>query len=199
VVPDLLVLRRREPGRPPGDTAWEKTQPVELDGAQVPVNEYFASHPDAVLGQMGASNGAYRADDLVVSPTGDTIAALAAALEALVTSARARGLTCSLSGRIAETARPAGAEARQSAQSDGYLRARPDGTSAKVVYGIEQPHEVPAGQAAELRHLLALRDTARGLRTTFSVVYFDICCATMCECRQSAGRTDVAVPLPSGQ
>jgi N12 class adenine-specific DNA methylase/SAM-dependent methyltransferase len=163
VVTDLLVLRRRESGRPVDQTAWEKTQLVELDGAQVPVNEYFVGHPDAVLGQMGATSGAYRADDLVVRSSGDTIADLSAALDALVTSARTRGLTCSPSGPIPETARPAGAEARHSVQPDGYLRAQSDGTFAKVVYGIEQPHVVPTGQAAELRHLLALRDTARSL------------------------------------
>jgi len=163
VVTDLLVLRRRKPGRPPDGIAWEKTQPIELDGAQVPVNEYFLTHPDAVLGQMGATNGAYRADDLVVRPAGDTIAALSAALDTLVASARARGLTSEPAGRTAEAARPAGAEARHSAQPDGYLRARPDRTFTKIVYGIEQPHEVPASQAAELGHLLALRDTARSL------------------------------------
>ena len=163
VVTDLLVLRRREPGRPPDGTAWEKTQPIELDGAQVPVNEYFLAHPDAVLGQMGATNGAYRADDLVVRPAGDTIAGLSAALDALVASARARGLTCAPSDRTGEISRPAGADAQRSAQPDGYLRTGPDGAFTKVVYGVEQSHEVPASQVAELGHLLALRDTARGL------------------------------------
>ena len=84
VITDLLVLRRREPGRPPDAAAWEKTRHAELDGVQVPVNEYFLDHPDAVLGQMGAVHGAYRADDLVVRPAGDTIAAFSAALDALI-------------------------------------------------------------------------------------------------------------------
>ena len=75
VVTDLLVLRRREPGREPDSAAWEQARHAELDGAQVPVNEYFLDHPEAVLGQMGAVHGAYRADDLVVRPAGDTIAA----------------------------------------------------------------------------------------------------------------------------
>ena len=35
---------------------------------------------------MGAVHGAYRADDLVVRPDGDTIAALSAALDALISS-----------------------------------------------------------------------------------------------------------------
>ena len=164
VVTDLLVLRRREPGRQPDSTAWEKTRHAELDGAQVPVNEYFLDHPDAVLGQMGAVHGAYRADDLVVRPSGDTIAALSAALDGadrrcpaprpdLRTADQRRGASPLRQPR--QPARPA--------QPDGYLRARPDGTFTKVVYGTEQPHAVPASQAAELRQLLALRDGARAL------------------------------------
>ena len=54
-------------------------------------------------------------------------------------------------------------EAARSAQPDGYLRARPDGTFTRVVSGAEQPHAVPASQAAELGDLLALRDSARAL------------------------------------
>ncbi len=55
-------------------------------------------------------------------------------------------------------------EAARSAQPDGYLRARPDGTFTRVVFGAEQPHAVPASQAAELADLLALRDSARALQ-----------------------------------
>jgi predicted RNA methylase len=163
VVTDLLVLRRREPGRQPGETGWEKTRHAELDGAQVPVSEYFLDRPEAVLGQMGAAGGAYRDGDLVVRPSGDTISALSAALDALACHARLRGLTYMSADQAADTSPAAAAEARQSAEPDGYLRARADGTFTKVVYGTEQPHLVPASQAAELRQLLALRDSARAM------------------------------------
>jgi len=162
VVTDLLVLRRREPGREPDSTAWEKTRHAELNGAQVPVNEYFLNSPEAVLGQMGAVHGAYRADDLVVRPSGDTITAFTAALDALTRNGVVRGLTYSPADHAADTSRPA-AEAARSAQPDGYLRAGPDGTFTKVVSGSRQPHAVPAGQAAELRQLLVLRDSACAL------------------------------------
>ena len=46
---------------------------------------------------------------------------------------------------------------------DGYLRAGPDGTFTQVIDGLARPHPVPASQAAELRALLGLRDTARAL------------------------------------
>ena len=163
VVTDLLILRRREPGRPPDPASWEKTQLTELDGTQVPVNEYFLRHPAMVLGQMAAVSGPYRAGDLVVRLSGDTITALAAALGTVTESARARGLVYSPAGRSPQTAQPATTPAGQSSQPDGYLRARPDGTFTKVVYGTERPHPVPARQAAELRQLLALRDTTRAL------------------------------------
>ena len=163
VVTDLLVLRRREPGRQPDSPAWEQTRHAELDGAQVPVNEYFLDHPEMVLGRMGAVHGAYRADDLVVRASGDTIAGLSAALRALTDDARRRGLTYAPADRVTEIPSPAVAAPGGQAQPDGYLRARPDGTFTKTVFGTEQPHAVPASQAAELRQLLALRDGARAL------------------------------------
>ena len=163
VITDILMLRRRESGRPPNGTAWEKTRFAELDGVQVPVNEYFLDHPDAVLGQMGAVHGAYRADELVVRQDGDTIAALTAALDALIASARHRGLVCMPEDRGVTPPRSVVSEAVRSAQPDGYLRARPDGTFTRVVFGAEEPHTVPASQAAELGKLLALRDSARAL------------------------------------
>ena len=164
VVTDLLVMRRREPGRQPDQAEWEKSRHAELDGVQVPVNEYFLAHPDAVLGRMGAVHGAYRADDLVVRPPGgNPVTALAAALRALTHDARLRKLTCARSDQAAETARSPVTETVRSAQPDGYLRGRPDGSFTKVVYGAEQPHAVPASQAPELSHLLALRDAGYAL------------------------------------
>jgi len=163
VITDLLVLRRREPGRAPDGAGWEKTRHAELDGVQVPVNEYFLDYPDAVLGQMGAVHGAYRADDLVVRPDGDTIAAFSAALDALIFSARRRGLACLPADRGAGLPGSVLPGAARSAPPDGYLRARPDGTFTRVASGAEQPHAVPASQAAELGDLLALRDSARAL------------------------------------
>ena len=92
VVTDLLILRRREPGREPDATPWEQARMTELDGAQVPVSEYFLDHPEKVLGEMGGVSGAYRAGDLAVSPSDDTQGDLTRALGEIVASARQRGL-----------------------------------------------------------------------------------------------------------
>lgn len=161
VVTDLLILRRREPGRPPDGTAWEQAKMTGLDGVQVPVNEYFLANPGMVVGQMGAVHGAYRADDLVVRPPEDLLTGLTEVLEAIAASARQRGLTWAPAARANQpTAVP---EPARSGELDGYLR---DGGAAgftQVASGLERPHPVPRTQAAELRALLGLRDTERAL------------------------------------
>ncbi|HUZ51015.1 MAG TPA: hypothetical protein VMU94_00585 [Streptosporangiaceae bacterium] len=160
VVTDLLILRRREPGRRPDSTRWEQARPVSLDGREVLVSEYFADRPAMVLGEMGAVHGAYSADDLAVTaaPGIPLTDALGAALDSVVASARARGLTWSPA--------PAGPQpppAPASNQAEGHLEAHPDGTFTKVAGGRAEPVAVPRTQAAELRALLGLRDTAAAL------------------------------------
>ena len=108
VITDLLIFRRREPGRDPDPTAWEQTRTAEIDGVQIPVNEYFLGNPGAVLGQMRVTRGAYSAEDLVVAASGDTTAALARALARIADAAPARGLAWTAApdqARAAETAR----------------------------------------------------------------------------------------------
>jgi N12 class adenine-specific DNA methylase/predicted RNA methylase len=159
VVTDLLILRRREPGREPDATPWEQARMTDLDGIQVPVSEYFLDHPEAVLGHMTAAHSVYRGGDLAVRPSGDTLACLTQALETIVTSAEQRGLTWT-----PETIpRPVVSAAARSAEPDGYLRPGNDGAFTKVIHGLEQEHPVPRSQAGELRQLLGLRDTERAL------------------------------------
>jgi N12 class adenine-specific DNA methylase len=161
VVTDLLILRRREPGRQPDATAWEQARTADLDGIQVEVNEYFLNHPEMVLGEMSAVHGAYRAGDLMVRPLGSTLDALPAALSTVISSARWRELIWS-PGVPTRTGSATLAQNR-SEDPDGYLRARGDGSFTTTSGGLEEPHPVPASQAAELRELLGLRDTAREL------------------------------------
>jgi N12 class adenine-specific DNA methylase len=157
VVTDLLILRRREPDRFPEPPAWEQSRLTSLDGAQVPVNEYFLDHPEAVLGKLGAVNGTYRADDLTVTPTRDTHQALADGLDRITTYAHARDLMLARPATPAETSTAA---APASDRPEGYLAAHPDATFTEVADGAAIPFEVPRSQAAELRALLCLRDTA---------------------------------------
>src|SRR6185437_5273048 len=99
VVTDLLVLRRREPGRDQAGAAWEQARVAEFDGVEVPVSQYFLDHPEHVLGELATAHSVYRADDLVVRPVSGAAAAdgLAAALsktlDGVAASACNAGLT----------------------------------------------------------------------------------------------------------
>ena len=121
VVTDLLIFRRREPDRPPDDTPWEQVRTAELDGAEVPVSEYFLDNPDMVLGTLRAVNGAYNADDLVVTPDGDTVQALEQALGRIASAAASRALTWT-PGPAAGTSAAAPLPGPRSAHPDGYLQ-----------------------------------------------------------------------------
>src|SRR5580658_10210028 len=121
VVTDLLIFRRREPDRPPDDTPWEQVRTAELDGAQVPVSEYFLDNPDMVLGTLRAVNGVYNADDLVVTPDGDTVQALEQALGRIASAAAARALTWT-PGPAAGTSAAVPLPGPRSAHPDGYLQ-----------------------------------------------------------------------------
>jgi N12 class adenine-specific DNA methylase len=162
VVTDLLILRRREPGREPDSAAWERSWFITLNGTDdVPLNEYFLDHPEAILGELTAVNGAYRAGDLAVRPTGDLIPALEAALGRIASRARDRGLVwVAVEPAVSVADGPVG---EASVRPDGFLEAHPDGTFTQVSGGRVEFFPVPRSQAAELRALLRLRNTASAL------------------------------------
>jgi N12 class adenine-specific DNA methylase len=161
VVTDLLIFRRREPGREPDAASWEQTRMAELGGVQVPVNEHFLDHPDDVLGELRVTRGVYNAEDLVVAAPDDTGAALARALARIAADATSRGLAWTPAPeQLGPSAAPAGP---RSQQPDGYLEAHRDGTFTQVADGHAVPFPVPDRQGAELRQLLGLRDAVTGL------------------------------------
>ncbi|WP_462127731.1 class I SAM-dependent methyltransferase, partial [Mycobacteroides abscessus] len=63
VVTDLLVLRRREHGRPDASVRWLDTGDLEFmdadsgDLSTIAVNKYFLDHPEHVLGTMDLGHG----------------------------------------------------------------------------------------------------------------------------------------------
>jgi len=168
VITDLLILRRREPGRPPAQPAWEQSHLTDFGGTTIPVNEYFLSHPENVLGEPQAGRTAYRQADLTITPPSDTIAALTSRLHAITTAARASSLTWTPPAQqatpipgIARAAPAAGTPGPD--RPDGWLEATPHGIFTEVADGVPRPFNVPRTQTAELRALLAVRDTALAL------------------------------------
>lgn len=55
VVTDVIFLRKRAPGEEPSGHAWGSVTTVDTKDGPVVVNEYFAAHPEMVLGQQRIS------------------------------------------------------------------------------------------------------------------------------------------------
>ncbi|HSC80975.1 MAG TPA: N-6 DNA methylase, partial [Chitinolyticbacter sp.] len=64
VTTDIIVLRKRAPGEKPSGNAWLNSVDFkDRDGNTVPLNEYFAAHPENMLGEFGAYGTMYRKGD----------------------------------------------------------------------------------------------------------------------------------------
>jgi N12 class adenine-specific DNA methylase len=72
VVTDILFLGKRAPGQEPKHAGeWLKTGTLALDGASVPVNEYFLAHPEMVLGEWSRKDTLYAGEGYSVIGKGD--------------------------------------------------------------------------------------------------------------------------------
>lgn len=86
VTTDIVFLRKRADGEKQAGAAWTKlVQHEDKNGATVPLNEYFAAHPENMLGDFGAFGSMYREGDpsLVARPGQDTAKLLADAIKRL--------------------------------------------------------------------------------------------------------------------
>jgi hypothetical protein len=68
VVTDVLFFQRRMPGAEPGGVEWLKPKQISVGGTKAMVNEYFAAHPEMVLGKHALTGTMYRKDELTVEP-----------------------------------------------------------------------------------------------------------------------------------
>ncbi|MCI0541629.1 MAG: DEAD/DEAH box helicase family protein, partial [Verrucomicrobiales bacterium] len=85
VTTDIVMLRKREPGESPRGPAWKKiVQITNCKGEAIPVNEYFETHPEMMLGEMRLEGKMYRrADPALISNGRDLGEELAEAISLL--------------------------------------------------------------------------------------------------------------------
>jgi N12 class adenine-specific DNA methylase len=86
VVTDIVFLRKRSLDEPPRhvDADWLHTSPVDIEGTTVPINRYFQTHPEMVLGRFSSKDSLYGGGYSVIS-TGDLAEQLRQAIERLPT------------------------------------------------------------------------------------------------------------------
>ena len=68
VVTDVIFLRKRAEGQEPAGEAWAGLAEVQTPQGPAMVNEYFAAHPEMVLGRHAKTGSMYRADEYTVEP-----------------------------------------------------------------------------------------------------------------------------------
>lgn len=158
VVTDILLFQKRSPGQGPQSERFEQSELRPSLG--IPINEYFAAHPEDVLGTLAHGHGESGRPELAVQPIGDLAEHLELALARVVARAQAQGREWQ-SARGDAPANPVALVA-QGHRPYGYLSF--EGGSFRVLqeHG-EVPHAVPRTQEAELRQLLGLRDTVVAL------------------------------------
>lgn len=86
VVTDVMFLRKKVPGEAqfPEAKAWLGVAEVQTDKGPALINEYFANHPEMVLGKHSLAGSMYSKNEYTVLPNeGDIEAQFAAAVENL--------------------------------------------------------------------------------------------------------------------
>ena len=68
VVTDVLFFQKRGPGVPENDVAWLGTKEISTPQGTATINEYFADHPEMVLGEHAMTGSMYRANEYTVTP-----------------------------------------------------------------------------------------------------------------------------------
>jgi N12 class adenine-specific DNA methylase len=81
VTTDLLILQRRPEGATPAGETWLELAEVETPDGPARINEYFARHPEMMLGEVRLTGRMYQWDEptLVARPEEDLGEAIAAA------------------------------------------------------------------------------------------------------------------------
>ena len=153
VVTDLLVLRRRPDGQSAAAApVWLRVRPVELPAARdsvtadtFEVNEYFLAHPQMVLGEQLTDSGRNRPVLTVRASDPDTAAALSRALDRLVPAPQV----------VLRAPAPQ--------LQEGLFLDDGNGRFSQIRDGRPVRHEPAKTQVAELRALIALRETVLAL------------------------------------
>lgn len=84
VVTDVIFLQKRGPGIADNGVQWLGTKDVQTPQGPAAINEYFADHPEMVLGSHALQGSMYRANEYtVLPPAGDIDELFAKAVQSL--------------------------------------------------------------------------------------------------------------------
>ena len=165
VVTDIVFLRKRAAGEPANhaDPAWLETQPLSIEGADIPINRYFLNHPDMVLGAWSRKDRLYDAGYSVVG-SGDLAGQLHAAIGHLPEVAPSPAATPEKVAPVSFTPPPPERHITEGSffiEDDRIIRQMIDRCPEQVTYGRTLLKSDGTMTGKRLAALVGLRDHAR--------------------------------------
>ncbi|MGH8562699.1 MAG: PLxRFG domain-containing protein [Gammaproteobacteria bacterium] len=165
VVTDVLFLRKRLPGEEPGGEAWGEITPIQTPDGEAYINEYFAAHPELVLGEHALSGSMYSGNEYTVEPRpGED---LARAIEAAADRLPANAYRPTTHETPPEAARIVDVDPRKAKEGayylgpEGELLLREEGAGHLVAVKEKGKGEGISEKHAEIiRRFVPLRDAA---------------------------------------
>src|SRR6266702_3643070 len=160
VTTDILFLHKRQPGREPAGEQWTETEPVEIEGRAIALNEYYIRHPDMMLGQLTLQGTMYRDKEptLAGEVTEDCLRQAIAALPEGVFIPRDHGREAPFAAPIADPEQFTGIKDGAYAEIEG-----------KIVKRTGNRFELTSLSAMDImrvRGLLRIRDSVREVFAT---------------------------------
>lgn len=167
VTTDILFLRKLLPGEPPTGETWTGTDEITVedrwgDRVQTPVNEYYARHPEMMLGDMRLDRGLYRDNEPMLVPrAGQDLAQLLK--EAVARLPEGAYVPIEAAEAVAQEAAPdIPEELRAPHIKEGSLV-----VEGGKLHAVEQDKlvsvTIPQSAVARVRALIDLRDTTHDL------------------------------------
>src|SRR5208282_2163364 len=158
VTTDILFFQKRAPGGAPRGEAWRELAPVDTPDGAISVNEYFARHPEMMLGTMRLEGTMYRDREPTLAGELSPVK-LAQAVASLP-----EGI-CARHGGPGDHARPP-PESSDLVEGDGAdvkdgAYAVRDGLLAIRRGAVFETAKVPGAVAWRIRNMLAVRDAIR--------------------------------------
>jgi N12 class adenine-specific DNA methylase len=151
VVTDIIFLRKPDGSpNPMAEEQWSSTRTVGLEGGgSIEVNEYFARHPEMILGRLADDGSMYGGrKEMTVHSTGDLAEQLRAAVDRLPENVVGEGQADAIE-RLSTANR--GAKDGAFIEEDGKIR----------IKGDNDP--VPVKELGKVRAFMNLRDTLNDL------------------------------------
>jgi len=164
VVTDVLFLRKKVPGETfEHGQAWVKSVPITINGTQYNINEYFAAHPEMVLGKHSDAGSMYGDKEYTVEPlSGDIEAQFDKAVD-------------NLPQDILRVERGSAAEAAKVREIDFNPKAQKEGNYYVTDAGVLMQRENGVGVRVEKKSEkdIALLKDFVGLRDALKQAHYD--------------------------